>query len=194
MNNATIGQAIRTARRNRQLTQSQLAQLLDVSAKTVSKWETGRGLPDVALLQPLADALGLALQTLLGAEAAPNRNLSCNLLRTRFYVCPLCGNILHGTGEATLSCCGIRLSPLEATAPDEEHRLKIENVEDEHYLTLEHPMTKAHFISFLAFLTSDRMTFVKLYPEGPAATRIQLRGHGFLYVYCNRHGLEKLRI
>ena len=75
--------------------------------------------------------------------------------------------------------------------PDEDHGITAESVEDEHFVTVHHPMTKAHFISFIAFVTSDRLQLVKLYPEGNAETRLQLRGMGRLYYYCNRHGLFK---
>jgi desulfoferrodoxin (superoxide reductase-like protein) len=50
-------------------------------------------------------------------------------------------------------------------------------------------MEKQHFISFVAYVTSDRLQLVKLYPEGNAETRLQLRGLGMLYYYCNHHGL-----
>ena len=56
-------------------------------------------------------------------------------------------------------------------------------------ITVHHAMTKAHYSSFIAFVTSDRFQMVKLYPEGNAQTRLQLRGMGYLYYYCNRHGL-----
>ena len=113
------------------------------------------------------------------------------MLRCKFYVCPICGNIMHSTGDSLVSCCGITLPPLEAEAADEPHGICIENVEDEHYLTVDHPMTKQHYISFLAYVTSDRIQMVKLYPEGNAQTRMQLRGFGMLYWYCNQHGLFK---
>ena len=52
-------------------------------------------------------------------------------------------------------------------------------------------MTKEHYISFIAYLTTDRVQFIKFYPEGNAETRMQLRGSGYLYIYCNKHGLMK---
>ena len=171
------------------MTQAELAEQLGVSSKTVSKWETAKGLPDITLLQPLAQALGISVIELMNGEPIINRNVSANLLRGKFYVCPLCGNIIHCTGSTVVSCCGISLPPLEAEAPDEDHGITIENVEDEHFITVRHPMSKAHFISFLAFVTCDRVQLVKLYPEGEAQTRLQLRGMGRLYWYCNRHGL-----
>ena len=191
MNSYVTGLTIKTLREGRNMTQAELAARIGVSSKTVSKWETAKGLPDVSLLQPLAEALGISVIELMNGQPIVNKNISANLLRGQFYVCPLCGNILHSTGNALVSCCGITLPPLEAETPDEDHGITVESVEDEHFVTIHHPMTKAHFISFIAFVTSDRLQLVKLYPEGNAETRLQLRGMGRLYYYCNRHGLFK---
>jgi len=191
MNSYVTGLTIKTLREGRNMTQAELAERIGVSSKTVSKWETAKGLPDVSLLQPLAEALGISVIELMNGQPIVNKNISANLLRGQFYVCPLCGNILHSTGNALVSCCGITLPPLEAETPDEDHGITVESVEDEHFITVHHPMTKAHFISFIAFVTSDRLQLVKLYPEGNAETRLQLRGMGRLYYYCNRHGLFK---
>ena len=176
------------------MTQSELAEKLGVSSKTVSKWETSRGLPDITLLQPLAQALGVSVIELMNGEPITNRNVSANLLRGRFFVCPICGNVLHATGSAVISCCGVVLPPLEAEEADDDHAVTVEHVEDEHFITVRHPMEKTHFISFLAFVTTDRVQMVKFYPEGGAQTRLQLRGMGQLYWYCNRHGLFRKKI
>ena len=189
MNTYVTGATIRQLREKRKLTQAELAERIGVSSKTVSKWETAKGLPDISLLEPLAQALGISVIELMNGEHITNRNISANMLRSKFYVCPVCGNILHSTGNAVVSCCGITLPPLEAEEPDADHAITIENVEDEHFVTIRHPMTKAHFISFVAFVTSDRIQMVKLYPEGNAETRLQLRGMGKIYYFCNRHGL-----
>lgn len=194
LNTYVTGTTIKTLREAKKLTQSQLAEQLGVSDKAVSKWETGKGLPDISLLQPLAAALGVSLIELMNGEPIVNRNVSGNLMRSKFYVCPVCGNVLHATGDALISCCGITLPPFEAEDPDSEHQLTMEKVEDEQFLTVHHPMTKQHYISFMAFVTSDRLQLVKLYPEGEAQTRLQLRGHGFVYFYCNKHGLFKQKI
>ena len=194
MNTYVTSATIKQLREKRNLTQAELAEKLGVSSKTVSKWETAKGLPDITLLQPLAQALGISLIELVNGEHIINKNISANMLRTKFYVCPLCGNILHSTGNAVISCCGITLPPLEAEEPDEEHTVSIETVEDEHYITLDHPMTKQHYISFLAYVTSDRLQLVKLYPEGNAESRFRFRGIGYLYWYCNRHGLMRRKV
>ena len=191
MNSYITGTTIKQLRENRHLTQAELAEKIGVSSKTVSKWETGKGLPDISLLQPLAQALGISVIELMNGEQIANKNISANMLRCKFYVCPICGNAMYALGNAVVSCCGITLPALEAEEPDEEHPIIIEDVEDEHYVTIHHPMTKEHFISFLAFVTSDRIQMVKLYPEGDSAARFQLRGRGQIYYYCNRHGLFK---
>ena len=189
MNTYVTGATVKALRENKKLTQAELAEKIGVSSKTVSKWETAKGLPDITLLQPLAEALGISVIELMNGEHIVNKNISANMLRTKFYVCPVCGNILHSTGNALVSCCGITLPPLEAEEADDDHIITVENVEDEHFVTVRHPMTKDHFISFVAFVTSDRVQLVKFYPEGNAETRLQLRGMGYLYWYCNRHGL-----
>ena len=194
MNTYVTGNTIKLLREGQKLTQFGLAEKIGVSSKTVSKWETGKGLPDISLLQPLAQALGISVIELMNGEQISNRNVSANLLRSKFYVCPLCGNVLHSLGRAVVSCCGITLPALEAEDADEEHGITIENVEDEQFISILHPMTKQHFISFTAFVTCDRVQLVKFYPEGNAETRMQLRGRGHLYYYCNRHGLFRKKI
>lgn len=194
MNHYVTGATIRRLREAHHLTQSQLADTLGVTAKAVSKWETAKGLPDLTLIQPLAAALGVSVAELMSGNVVVNRNGAANLLRSKFYVCPLCGNVLHATGDAVISCCGIPLPALEAEETDATHALTLEKVEDETFITVPHPMTKEHYISFLAHVTMDRIQMVKFYPEGNAETRFSLRGRGFLYLYCNKHGLMKHKL
>ena len=194
MNTYVTGNTIRQLRENRGLTQAELAERIGVSSKTISKWETAKGLPDITLLQPLAQALGISVIELMNGQQILNKNISANMLRCRFYVCPICGNIIHSTGDALISCCGVTLPALEAEEADEEHAITVEQVEDEQFITVRHPMSKEHFISFLAYVTSDRIRMLKLYPEGNAEGRFQLRGMGYLYHYCNRHGLFRRKI
>ncbi len=194
MNTYVTGTTIKSLRGAKQLTQAELADQLEVSDKAVSKWETGKGFPDSSLLQPLAAALGVSIIELMNGKAIVNRNVSGNLTRSKLYVCPVCGNVIHSTGDAVVCCCGLTLPALDAEEPDTEHQLTIEKVEDEHFLTVHHPMTKQHYISFIAFVTSDRFQLVKLYPEGEAQTRLQLRGRGSVYFYCNKHGLFKQNV
>lgn len=186
--------AIRAFREKQGITQAELAQRLCVSDKTVSKWETGRGLPDITLLEPLAAALKVSLTELFSGQNISNTNRGGNLLRSCLYVCPVCGNIIHTTGAAQINCCGISLPVLEVEPFDADHRPVIEPVEDEWFVTVPHDMTKQHYISFLALASGDRLQLVKLYPEGNAEARFKRRGHGILYAYCNRHGLMKMTL
>ena len=111
--------------------------------------------------------------------------------KTKLYVCPACGNVLTATGEADISCCGRRLAELVAKTADEEHKISAQEVEEDYYITFNHPMEKQHYISFFAYLRYDRVYFVKLYPEQGGELRLpQIRG-GELYYYCTEHGLMK---
>lgn len=194
MNSYITGATIKAIREAKKMTQSELADMIGVTAKAVSKWETAKGLPDISLLQPLASALDTSVIELMNGERIVNQNRSSNIIRTKFYVCPVCGNIVNAVGEALVSCCGITLPALEAEDFDQQHEITIELVENEHFISIKHDMTKSHYISFLAFVSYDRVQFVKFYPEGNAQTRFQLRGRGFLYAYCNKHGLMKKKI
>lgn len=194
MNNYITGATIKRLRESAALTQAQLAEKLCVSDKAVSRWETGKGFPDISLIESLAGALGISVIELLTGDCVINRNVSGNMQRSGFYVCPVCGNVIHSMGEALISCCGVTLSPLEADAPDEEHEICCEKVENEHFLSLHHEMTKSHYISFMAYVTADTLEIRKLYPEGNAETRFLIRGSGWLYWYCNRHGLMRRKV
>ena len=194
MDNYITGATIRYLREKRGLTQGELAERIGVGSKAVSKWETAKGLPDISLIEPLAKALGVSVMELISGNPVTNQNISANMLRSKFYVCPVCGNVIRAAGNAVISCCGIQLPPLEADEPDADHVITIETVEDEKFITVHHDMTKNHYISFIAHLTLDRVQFVKLYPEGNAQTRMNLRGGGYLYIYCNKHGLMKRKI
>lgn len=189
MNQFVTGAIIRELRERRGLTQAQLAEKLNVSDKTVSKWETGKGYPDIALLEPIARTFDVSVAELLSGSAILNRNPSGNMLRSRFYVCPVCGNVLHGMGEAAIHCHGVLLTPWDAEPPEEGHRAAIDVIEDEYYVHFDHPMTKAHYISFIAALSPDGLQLAKLYPEGSAEARFKMRGVRRVVWYCNRDGL-----
>ena len=190
MDHYVTGAAIRVLREKLGMTQAELAARLCVSDKAVSKWETGRGLPDLSLIEPLAAALRVSVPELLSGRVIVNGNRASNLLRSRLYVCPVCGNVLFAKGDSMVSCCGIALPPLEAEEPDDEHRAQVEQVENEYFVSVPHAMTKTHFISFMAYVTMDRVEIKALYPEGNAEARFFPRARGGkLYFYCNRHGL-----
>lgn len=151
MNQYVTGSLIKEMRIKNGLTQAQLAQRLCVSDKAVSKWETGKGYPDISLL---------------AGNMVDNTNISANMLRISFYVCPICGNIFWSVGQGTAICHGITITPLEAEEDLNGHLPSIQTAEDEYYVSVQHEMKKEHYISFIAAVSSDRVQLVKLYPEG----------------------------
>ena len=189
MNQYVTGTVIRELREKNKMTQLQLAEKLGVSDKTVSKWETAKGYPDITLLEPIAEVFKISVTELISGNTVHNANVSANMLRSKFYVCPVCGNVIHSMGEAEIHCHGILLTPLEAEPADERHMLSIERVEDEYYIRIDHSMTKEHYISFVAAASSDQLQMVKLYPEGNAEVRFKIRGVRRIFYYCNRDGL-----
>ena len=189
MDHYVTGSTIRALREKHRMTQAELAEQLCVSDKAVSKWETGRGFPDVALLGPLGKALHVSVPELLCGQLIVNANRAANMVKSRFYVCPVCGNVLFARGNALISCCGIQLPALEAEEPDDTHRMDIQRAEDEIYVSSVHPMSNDHYLSFFAYMTPDGCEIRTLYPEGNAEARFFFRGTGRLYYYCNQHGL-----
>ncbi|MCR4692417.1 MAG: helix-turn-helix domain-containing protein [Firmicutes bacterium] len=189
MDKYITGAVIRKLREDKKMTQEELAEKIFVTGKAVSKWETGQGFPDISLLEPLANALGISVIELLQGKDIRNKNQSSNMLKSKFYVCPICGNVIHSTGDALVSCCGIALPPLNAEIADKEHLIKAEIIENECFVTVNHPMEKGHYISFLCASSDLGIQFVKLYPEGNAEARFRLCRVKKLYAYCNRHGL-----
>ncbi|MBO5179351.1 MAG: helix-turn-helix domain-containing protein [Clostridia bacterium] len=191
MNNYITGKIIKELREKQNLTQMELGDIIGVSDKTISKWETGKGLPDIALIEPLASALKVSVIEFMNGEYVTNNNKSGNMLKSNFSVCPICGNIIHSMGENINSCCGINLPVLEAELENEKHIIKCETIENENFISINHDMNKEHYISFVAYVTIDRCEIVKLYPEQNAEVRFLKRGKGIIYAYCNRDGLIK---
>ena len=189
MDQYVTGEAIRTLREKSGYTQAELAQKICVSDKTVSKWETGKGYPDISLLEPLAEALKVSITELLSGNLITNNNVSANMLRSKFYVCPVCGNIIHSVGESLVQCNGVTLVPEQAQDPDEDHTISVERIEDEYYVSVEHEMTKNHYISFIAAVSDDGIQLKKIYPESAAEARFRINGVRKFYCYCNRDGL-----
>ena len=194
MNQYVTGAIIKRLREKTGMTQMELAEKLQVSDKAVSKWETGKGYPDITLIEQLSGALGISALELLSGDSISNTNRAFNMSKVKFYVCPICGNIISATGETVISCCGITLPPLEAEEADDIHEVTIEQVEDEYFVSLQHEMTKEHYISFIAALSDNGIQMVKLYPEGNAEARFKINKIKKLLWYCNRHGLFAQKI
>lgn len=189
MNQYVTGTVIKDLREKKNMTQVELAERLCVSDKTISKWERGKGYPDISLLEPISRVFGISVTELISGNAVHNANVSANMLRSKIYVCPICGNVIHSMGEAVVQCHGMLLMPCQAEETDENHMIFIESIEDEYYVRIEHDMTKEHYISFVAALSADKLQMIKLYPEGNAEARFKINGVKKLLFYCNRDGL-----
>lgn len=190
-----VGKLILQLRTEKGLTQKQVAERLNITNKTISKWERGLGCPDVSLWEELAKVLGADILKLLQGELNPNRPDVGKMERIQFYVCPSCGNILTSTGIASIACCGRQLQPLRPAAPLPGHTPIVEEVEDEYYVTVEHEMRREHYLLFAACVSNDRLWLNRLYPEQNAAFRFpNMRGGAKLYLYCTKHGLMKYNV
>ena len=180
------GKLLCDLRKAKGMTQKQVADKLGVVPKTVSKWETGNGFPDVSTLSDLADILGVSERILLSGSLIKNTKETGNMKRTKFYVCSQCGSIMQGTGECEITCCGKPLEVLQSKVSDDEHIVKISEIDDEFYIEFNHEMTKEHYISFVSYVRFDRVLTVRLYPEGDCAVNFPRMYGGKLYYYCNR--------
>ena len=194
MNPYVTGAVIKKLREKHHFTQAELARKLSVSDKTISKWETAKGYPDISLLEPIAKVFGVSITELMSGNEISNLNVSANMMRSKFYVCPICGNMIHSMGEAVIHCHGILLAPCQAEETDEYHKIFIERVEDEYYVRIEHDMTKQHYISFIGALSSEKIQMIKLYPEGNAEARFKINGVRKILFYCNKDGLYSMDV
>lgn len=86
MNNYITGTTIKMLRDKLHLTQSQLVEKLCVSDKAISKWETGKGFPDISLIEPLATTLRVSIPELLTGEQIINTNRSANIMKSNIYL------------------------------------------------------------------------------------------------------------
>ncbi|MFC7682142.1 helix-turn-helix domain-containing protein [Paenibacillus sp. GCM10028914] len=189
MDSSQIGKLIRSLRVEKNMTQLQLATRMNISDKAVSKWERGLGNPDVSLLPELSEILGVNIEKILAGDLQPNEDDRGNMKRTKFFVCPNCGGVLTSVGDAEISCCGRKLDKLEPKTTDQEHCLHVEEIEFDYYITFSHEMTRTHYISFIAYVTPDKMLLTRLYPEQGPEIRIPKMYGGTLYFYCTQHGL-----
>lgn len=189
MNYANTGSLIKQLRTEKMLTQKQLAERLGVSDKAVSKWETGKGFPDISIFSALADIFETDVQNLLMGSINKNEKENGNMKKIKFYVCEDCGNIITATSEAAISCCGKKLSPLTPRAAEENERLKTEKIDGNLYISSDHPMTKEHYISFVAYCADSSAMIFKQYPEWNLQVTLPPFRTGRLIWYCNKCGL-----
>lgn len=184
-----LGELIRTLRTQHGLTQLELAGRLCVTDKAVSKWERGMGCPDVESLRALSRLFRVDLESLLSGTLPSRPAQGGNMKRIQFCICPHCGNVLIAAAPAEISCCGYRLELHTPRPADAEHMPRLERMDGELCVTFAHEMSKAHFLRFAALISSDRMTFVRLYPEQDALVRLPDVRMGTLVFACARHGL-----
>ena len=183
-----IGALIRRLRQERGLTQRELARDLSLSPKTVSKWERGGGCPDVSLLAELSAALHVDIPALLAGQLSENRLTGGSMKQSRFFVCPVCGNLSVCTGNAAVSCCGRPLEPLTPRKATPELALHVTESDGDWYIESSHPAEKDNYISFLALVTGDSLLVLRQYPEWELHARLHGRPHGKLVWYSTTRG------
>ena len=194
MNLKKTGEILVRLRKEKGMTQKQAAAVLQVSDRTVSKWERGAGLPDVSLWKGISSLYGVEIEKILEGDLQEKGMETGNMKRIKFYRCEHCGNILWSMGGGEISCCGRKLLPLEAQDMDELHEVKAEEIGSEYYISFSHEMKKEHFISFAALVSWDRVTVVKLYPEQAGELYLPRQRRGEIYLCCNEHGLFRKKI
>ncbi|UOE93900.1 helix-turn-helix domain-containing protein [Alkalihalobacillus sp. LMS39] len=189
MDCSKIGKLLFQLRQEKNMTQKEIADAIGISDKTISKWERGLGCPDVSLLGELSALLGVNIENILQGQLALNDKNQGNLKRILFYVCPSCGNTMTSSTQADIACCGRKLTSLTAKKEDPIHKIHVEEIEQDYFISIQHEMSKSHFLAFAAYVTCDKMLFIPFYPEQNAEFRVPKFSSGRLYVYCNQHGL-----
>ena len=185
----TVGENITELRKEKGMTQLQLAERLHISDKTVSKWERGLGCPEVSLLSELSNIFHVDLSEMLQGQLSTNRILGGNMKRSKIYVCQNCGNLITALTDTSISCCGKRLLPLELKKAEDAEKLSVERIEHDYFISTDHEMTKEHYISFVALITGDTVMMRKQYPEWNLQVRIPMFARGRLVWHCTQHGL-----
>lgn len=189
MDCAKIGALIARLRKEKDLTQKNIADALGISNKTVSKWECGMGCPDLSFWPELSAILGVDMMQMMEGEISANKPDPGNIEKIRFYVCSDCGNILVSTGSAAIYCCGRKIDALAANEDVDKPSITVEESDLDYYLSVDHPMSKDHYLSFAAYVNNDRVIFTRLYPEQSPAIRFPSCIGGKVYLYCVQHGL-----
>ena len=190
MDQEKVGGIIKTLRKDKGMTQLELALCLNVTDRAVSKWERGLGCPDISLLTKLSEIFSVDIGSIIDGDMDENEKRSGNMKKTKFYVCPICGNIITASENTNVSCCGRKLEGLEEKKNLDEE-MKIERVDGtELYISSSHPMTKDDFISFFSYVTSDSLLLKKLFPEWGVDIRFPWLGHGKIMWYSEKEGLK----
>lgn len=189
MRSDKVGNIIKQIRLEKSMTQKQLADKMNISDKTISKWERGLGCPDLSLLSELSEILEVDIKKLLEGDLIQNDFVGGNMKNSKYYVCPTCGNISLCTGNAEVSCCGRVLKEQELKKAKDEEKLSVEVIEDEWFINSDHPMTKDNYISFISVSTGDRVQIIKQYPQWNLQVRLPKSKRATLIWYCTKEGL-----
>ena len=190
MDQEKVGIVIKTLRKEKGMTQFQLSQMLNVTDRAVSKWERGLGCPDISLLSKISEIFSVDIRSILVGDMEENEKRSGNMKKTKFYVCPSCGNLITAFENTNISCCGRKLEALEENKSKDDE-IEVERVDGtELYISSSHPMTKENYISFVSYVTSDSLLLKKLYPEWEVSLRLPWLGHGKIVWYSEKEGLK----
>ena len=190
MDQEKVGIVIKTLRKEKGMTQFQLSQMLNVTDLAVSKWERGLGCPDISLLSKISEIFSVDIRSILVGDMEENEKRSGNMKKTKFYVCPSCGNLITAFENTNISCCGRKLEALEENKSKDDE-IEVERVDGtELYISSSHPMTKENYISFVSYVTSDSLLLKKLYPEWEVSLRLPWLGHGKIVWYSEKEGLK----
>ncbi len=183
----TTGEIIKELRAEKGLTQKQLADMIFVSDRTVSKWERDYGCPDMSLICDLAKVLDTSVDYLLSGEIA-RQSGSVSMKKAKLYRCNTCHNVFVASTSAEATCCGKKLTPLELKPCDSGHKIDITLFDGEYLLTTDHPMTKEHYIELVAVINDNSLLLCQQYPEWSMQARVPSSMHGLLVCYCSEHG------
>ena len=190
MDQEKLGIVIKKLRKEKGMTQFQLSQMLNVTDRAVSKWERGLGCPDISLLSKISEIFSVDIRSILVGDMEENEKRSGNMKKTKFYVCPSCGNLITAFENTNISCCGRKLEELEENKSKDDE-IEVEKVDGtELYISSSHPMTKENYISFVSYVTSDSLLLKKLYPEWEVSLRQPWLGHGKIVWYSEKEGLK----
>ena len=183
------GALILYLRKEKGLTQKQLADMLNISDRAVSKWERGLGMPDISLMPEISEIFGVNIEKLFEGEIKPNDIIGGNMKKAKYYVCPHCGNFMVSMNDVSVSCCGRVLNEAVLKKAEDNEKLKVEKIENEYFISSDHPMSKDDYISFLAAATGDSKHIIKNYPEWDFQCRLSGFRHGKLIWYSVKDGL-----
>ena len=141
MDREKIGALLRQLRLEKGMTQKEAAHALQISDKTISKWERGLGCPDISMLPSLSALFGVPIEKLLAGNL-PTSFLEGNMKKSKYFVCPHCGNLTLTTGDASITCCGRSLEPMSAKKAEESEKFHVEVIENDWFLTTDPPWKK----------------------------------------------------